>query len=113
MKTQDYMNHPPEDSLISCALLERDEEISEHLFQCGSCSEFVEDIRTICNDISSIEDEDIPLSLQKKIYHITKKRAKHYRFLNFIQTWYRNPVVIGMIAVFAVLFSFFFYMFFL
>jgi len=113
MNTQAYENHPSEDLLISCALLEVDEDISEHLFECESCSEYIEDIRTICNDISSIEEEDIPLSLKKKIFHITKKRKKHYRLFNSIQTWYRNPLVIGIMAILAAIFSYFFFDFFL
>jgi hypothetical protein len=109
MKTQAYKNHPSEDSLISCALLEGDEEVSEHLFQCETCNEFVEDIRIICNDISSIEEEDVPLSLQKRILNITKRKKTHCRLLDFIQTWYRNPLVIGMITILAAIFSYFFF----
>lgn len=109
MNTQAYESHPSEDLLISCALLEEGQDISEHLFECESCSEYIEDIRTICNEISSIEEEDIPLSLQKKIFYITKKRKKHYKLPNSIQTWYHNPIVIGIITILAAIFSYFFF----
>ena len=96
-------HHPTEDALVECALHECDEMLLTHIEQCTQCSEYVEDIRTVRRDIEALDDEPIPERVNAAILAIArKKRPENYVF-TFLQSWYKNPFLIGIITVGVIL----------
>jgi len=94
--------HPTEEALCACALHECDEELLKHIEQCAACSEYVEEIRTISHDIASIEDEPVPERLNASIMAITRAKEKS-RVVTILQTWYKNPFLIGILTIAVIL----------
>lgn len=91
-------SHPSEDALVEYALDTYDEELLQHIEQCSSCSEFVEEITHISGDIKTIAEEEIPERTQARIIAIARcKRKSHVEVA--IQTWYKNPFLIGILTV--------------
>lgn len=90
--------HPSEEILAGCALDNTDEELRIHLAECSQCSEFVEDVRTICHEIANLEEQQIPLHLHEKIMAIAHQK-KEARMVTFIQNWYKNPFFYGIMTV--------------
>ena len=96
-------HHPTEETLVECALHEADALLLEHIEQCAECSEFVEDIKTVQRDIVSLEDEPVPERISAAILAISRKRRPENYVLNFLQTWYKNPFLIGVLTVAVIL----------
>jgi hypothetical protein len=96
-------HHPTEEALVDYALHDADEALLEHIEQCMECSEFVEDIRTVGNDIASLDDEPVPERLSAAILAITRKKRPENYVLNFLQSWYKNPFLIGIVTIGMVL----------
>lgn len=95
--------HPTEDVLVDCALHEGDAMLLAHIEQCTQCSEYIDDIRTVSNDISALDDEPIPERINAAILSIARKKRPDNYVLNFLQTWYKNPFLIGMVTIAIVL----------
>lgn len=91
--------HPSEETLTSCALDNASDELRDHLAQCSQCSEFVEDVRTICQKIESFDELQIPQHLHEKILAITSQK-KSAKVVIFIQNWYKNPFFYGIMTAF-------------
>lgn len=95
--------HPSEEVLTGCALEKADTDVLHHLDQCAECSEFVEDVRTIKNEIAALGDEQIPMYLHEKIMAIVHQK-KHSMIITFIQNWYKNPFFYGILtALFSII----------
>lgn len=95
--------HPSEDVLTDCALDKVDIKVESHLAQCAQCREFIEDVRTISNEIVNLNDEEIPFQLHDKIMAITRKR-NNLNVISFIQNWYKKPFFYGILtALFAII----------
>lgn len=90
--------HPSEETLTGCALDNASEELRIHLAECSQCSEFVEDVRTICHEIESLDEQQIPQHLHEKIMAITSQK-KSAKIITFVQNWYRNPFFYGIMTV--------------
>jgi predicted anti-sigma-YlaC factor YlaD len=97
--------HPSEEILAGCALDSVDEEIRDHLAECSQCSEFVEDMRTICQEIADLDEQQIPLYLHEKILAIANQR-KNSKIVTVIQNWYRNPFFYGIMTVLFAVFAY-------
>jgi hypothetical protein len=102
-------HHPTEEALCDCALHECDEELLKHIEQCVQCSEYVEGIRSISHDIASIKDEPVPERLNAAIMAITRCKEKS-RIVTVVQTWYKNPFVIGILTIGLILLLYAVYM---
>lgn len=96
------LHHPTEEALCACALHECDEELLKHIEQCTTCSEFVEDMRSISEEIASIKDEPLPERLDAAIMAIARHKEKS-RVVTILQTWYKNSFLIGMLTIGIVL----------
>jgi len=94
--------HPSEEILTGCALDDADDELRVHLAECSQCSEFVEDIRTICHEIADLEEQQIPQQLHEKIMAIANQQ-KGAKVITFIQNWYKNPFFYGIMTVLFVI----------
>jgi len=95
-------NHPSEEVLTDCVLDKIDAEVEHHLEECSECKEFVDDLRTISNDIAALEDKEVPQHVFEKIMAIShqKKRSK---ILTFVQSWYKNSFFYGILTVLFVI----------
>lgn len=96
-------NHPTEEVLGLCALDDQYKEIEEHLDSCESCREYIDDIRSIKNEIESLGEEDIPPALDQRILSIMKDKGKSKSIPPFISEWYKRPFVYGILTVMAAL----------
>jgi hypothetical protein len=96
-------HHPTEEALVECALHEGDEMLLAHIEQCTQCSEYIEDIRLVTRDITALDDEPVPERINAAILSIARKRQPDNYVLNFLQTWYKNPFLIGMVTIGIVL----------
>ena len=96
-------HHPTEEALVECALHERDELLLAHIEQCTQCSDYVEEIRMVSRDIAAIDDEPIPERVNAKILAIARSKRPGNFLYTFVQTWYRNPFLIGLVTVGLVL----------
>lgn len=95
--------HPSEEVLVECALHEADAVLLAHIEQCAECSEFVEDIRMVGHDISSLDDEPIPERINAAILAIARKKRPENYVWNFIQSWYKNPFLVGIVTIAVIL----------
>ncbi|MBN1307899.1 MAG: hypothetical protein JXA18_08285 [Chitinispirillaceae bacterium] len=96
-------DHPTDEALIECALEESDGKLRVHIEQCPQCSDYIEEIRTVSRDIAAIEDEPVPERLATKILAIAHgKRPENY-VMTFLQTWHKNPFLIGCATAGAIL----------
>lgn len=91
--------HPSEETLVECALHEADAALLAHIEQCTECSEFVDDIRTIRDGISSLDDEPVPERINAAILALARKKRPENFVVNFIQSWYKNPFLIGIVTI--------------
>lgn len=91
--------HPTEEALVECALHEGDKLLLAHIEQCTQCSEYIEDIRTVSRDIVSLDDEPIPERINTAILSIARKKRPENYMVNFLQSWYKNPFLIGIVTV--------------
>ena len=105
-------NHPTEDVLSACALEEQCDSIEQHLDMCSTCREFVDDIRTVRDEIASIGEEEIPVSLNNRILSIARSNNKMKQIPPFIQEWYKRPFVYGIITALAAILSYVIFIFF-
>ncbi len=104
--------HPSEEILTTCALDKADQELRVHLAECSQCSEFVEDVRTICHEINFFDEQQIPLHLHEKIMAITGQK-KSAKFIIFIQNWHSNPFFYGIMTAFFAIIVYAIFVFFL
>ncbi len=95
--------HPTEEVLVECALDKGNEVQLEHIKQCPQCRDYVEEIRSVYKDISSIDEEPVPERLAAKILAISRSKRPQNFVWNFLQTWYKNPFLIGIVTVGAIL----------
>ena len=106
-------NHPSEEVLLENALhFDGEEEIRAHLNECEECSEFVDEMQMIGKDICDIKEEDIPFQLQSKILSITKKKQGK-SVVVYLQNWYKNPFLFGLITALSAVMLFVVFEFFL
>ena len=96
-------NHPTDEALVECALDECDAKILAHIEQCSQCSDYIEAIRTVSRDIAAIEDEPVPERLAAKILAIAHSKRPDNYLMTFLQTWYKNPFLIGIATVGVIL----------
>ncbi len=96
-------NHPSEEALVECALHECDEMLLAHIEECVQCREFVDEIRTLSNEIADIEDDPVPERLCAKILAISRSRRPQNYLLTFLQHWYKKPFLIGIVTIGAIL----------
>lgn len=103
-------NHPNEEALVDYALNEADEKLPAHIEQCVQCSEYVEEIRMVSRDLAAIDDEPVPERINTKILAIARGRRPHNYVLTFLQTWYKNPFLIGLMTIGLVMLLYLVYM---
>ena len=96
-------HHPTEEALVEYALHEADEALLTHIEQCTTCNEFVEEIRIVRNDIAAMEDEPVPERISSAILAIARRKRPENYVMNFLQSWYKNPFLIGIVTVGVIL----------
>jgi hypothetical protein len=105
--TYSLLNHPSEDSLISCALQGGDDEVRQHLEECQACLEYTEEIREIGEDIRKIEEEEIPPGVQSRILSMAKKKTGMENVFLFLRDWYKKPFIYGLLSALAAIMFYF------
>ena len=105
--------HPSEDALITYALHGKGEVRNEHIESCPSCSRYVKEIRAIKKTIQSLPDEDVPEKIRKAILTSIKGKNLYLdEWSNFeVTTWYKNPLVVGLGTIGAIVFLYIFFVF--
>jgi hypothetical protein len=98
--------HPSEEILVDCALHETNDEVQNHLFECTECNSFVQDVQMMKEDIAGICDEEIPQYLENKVLAIAKLNRPENYLYTFLQNWYKNPFLIGIITAIAAVLSY-------
>ena len=92
-------HHPTEEALVECALHPGDEELLAHIEQCTQCSDYVDDIRMVSEEITALDDEPVPERVNTKILAIARSKRPENYVLNFLQNWYKNPFLIGLVTI--------------
>ena len=95
--------HPPEEALVECALHEADAALLAHIEQCSECSGFVDDIKSVSGDIASFDDEPVPERLSATILAIARKKRPENFLVTFLQSWHKNPFLIGIVTIAIIL----------
>lgn len=105
--------HPTDDVLIGYALENSVGGISTHVESCPSCSRYVKEMRLIKDSLETLPDEKTPDALRGIILKTIKNKNNSARsWLNFIWTnWFRNPFVIGIGIIWAIIFIYIFLVF--
>ena len=110
-----HMNdeHPVDTVLLEHALYNEHTDIKEHIESCPSCSRQVKEARILNQVLQSIPEEDVPEKLRGAIIKSIKNKHKPLTqsFEYNIETWYRNPLIIGIGIILAVLFFYIFFVF--
>jgi predicted anti-sigma-YlaC factor YlaD len=96
-------SHPTEEMLFEYALNEGDLALPDHLERCTECSDYIEEVRTVARDIAAMEPAPVPERLSTAILAISRSRRPQNFIQTFLQTWYKNPFIIGLATVGAVL----------
>ena len=96
-------HHPTEESLVECALHPADAELLAHIEQCTQCSEYVEEIRMVSHEITALDDESVPERINVKILAIAHSKRPENYVLTFLQNWYKNPFLIGLVTIALIL----------
>ena len=105
--------HPNDDVLTTYAIDSKEDDISTHIQSCPSCSRYIKEIRTIKDSLQALPDEEVPQKLHGAILKTIKDKNNTTRsWLNFIWTnWFRNPFIIGIGIVWAIIFIYIFLVF--
>ncbi len=106
-------DHPNDDVLIAYAVNGYIEDMKEHVDSCPSCSRYVKEINTIKHTLKSLPDEEVPENLRAKIMHSVKNSNSYLnQWFNFeCTTWYKNPLIVGVGSILAVIFLYIFFVF--
>lgn len=91
--------HPTEDVLVECAISLDNRDVAEHLTECPECMEYVDEMRTIQQDIIEGTDEEVPEYLHQRILSITRRSKQENWLSTFIQTWHKRPFLYGIVSV--------------
>jgi len=105
--------HPREDELIAYAVNGVESVHKEHITSCPSCSRYVKEIRTIKTTLQSLPDKEIPEKIRKAI--LTSIKSKNLYANNWfhfdVTTWCKNPLIVGLGIIGAVIFLYIFFVF--
>jgi hypothetical protein len=99
--------------LTTYAVEKTDDDISSHIASCPSCSRYVKEMRIIRESLETLPDEKAPDKLHGDILKTIKdKNSLSDSWLNFIWTnWFKNPFIIGIGIVWAIIFIYIFLVF--
>ncbi len=105
--------HPTDEILTTYAVEENENDISTHIESCPSCSRYVKEMRIIKDSLETLPDEKTPDKLRGSIQKAIKDKNNNARSgLNFIWTnWFKNPFIIGIGIVWAIIFIYIFLVF--
>ena len=105
--SETIQEHPTEDKLIEYALGTSSPELKQHIENCPCCSRYVLEMEMVRDAFTEICEEDISPNLKERIFAATRKKSFVNVISHIVQNWHRNPFLIGMITVFAVLLFYF------
>ncbi len=105
------MTHFSDDELMAHALERPREDITEHVKTCRQCARYVEDIRSIENDIRGLPEEDVPERVSRKI--LTDARRKNQPEKKPFGFMWRGsfPFLVGLAVIAAALFLYFLFVY--
>lgn len=105
--------HPDDKVLTAYALYSENMDIKEHIESCPSCSRHIKEVHILKTVLQSLPEEDVPEKLRGAIIKSVKNKNKPLtQLFEFnIATWYKNPLVIGIGIILAVLFFYIFFVF--
>lgn len=105
--------HPHDNLLTAYALNGGARNIEDHIKSCPSCSRYVKEMRTIKKVLQSLPDEDVPERLRGTILKSIKNKNRNLGPLfDFEWTnWYKNPFIVVIGLVCAVIFLYIFFVF--
>lgn len=106
-------DHPDGNVLTAYALYGENMEIKGHVESCPSCSRHIKEVRILKTVLQSLPEEDVPEKLRGAIIKSVKNKNKPLiqSFEFNIATWYKNPLIIGISIILAVLFFYIFFVF--
>lgn len=105
-------DHPTDEKLTEYALNNSDEYIKIHILSCPSCSRHIKEIRSVKTILQTIPDEEVPEKLQKVLKKTTNSTYSITSWFEFtLINWYKNPLIIGLGIIGAVVFFFLFFVF--
>ncbi|MBD3346767.1 MAG: hypothetical protein GF401_17055 [Chitinivibrionales bacterium] len=105
------MQHPPDKVLTEYALGEKQETTRLHIQKCPSCARFVKEIVMVRERVATIEDEEIPPTVQHKILSIPKKKYFVSACWHSLSSHKSIPFLIGIGVTLAVIFFYIFFVF--
>jgi hypothetical protein len=67
--SNDDSGHLTEEQMADAASDVLTDEIREHLSVCDICAKEVKELKSVADAIKAIEDEDVPSSVERRIFH--------------------------------------------
>ena len=102
--------HPSEEELMELAVSDASTEIKEHIVNCPLCTRTVKEFREVGKQVSSFEDEDVPLQTEQRIMNIMMHHGHHVHPggpFSSLQTLFTNPFLIALFVAIVVIFLYF------
>jgi hypothetical protein len=107
MNTVQPTDHPTEEQLMEFALDGSGvPDIGRHVESCAACATTVAEFRTVCERVASIDEEDIPERVERRVLNI----ARHGRSRGGpagIGALLSNPFLIALIVALVVVFLYY------
>ena len=99
-------DHPTEEQLMEAALSGGTAELQEHVKACPSCARTVHEFREVKKQVASLEEEDVPVRLERRIFNVTR-HGHSFGLLEGLQSVVANPFIIALAVAVVVIFLYF------
>jgi anti-sigma factor RsiW len=99
-------DHPTEEQLMEAAFTGATSELQEHLKSCPTCASTVHEFKEVRNRVASLEEEDVPVRVQRRILNVTR-HGHPAGLLQGLQSVVANPFLIALVVALVVIFLYF------
>jgi anti-sigma factor RsiW len=95
-------DHPPEERLMEFAFEGGAPEVERHLSECGLCAKTVEEFRAVKQRVASLDDEEVPEGLERRVLGITHHGHSPGLFSG-LTALFANPFLIALLVALVVI----------
>jgi hypothetical protein len=107
MNTTPSTDHPSEEQLMEFAIEGGAPEIRRHVKECAPCAKTVAEFLAVKQQVASLDEEDIPERLERRVLGIARHRHVTGIFSG-LQALFANPFLIAAIVAIVVVLLYFF-----
>ena len=99
-------DHPSEEQLMEFALEGGAREIEGHVAGCAACAKTVEEFRAVKKQVASIDEEDVPERLERRVLSITR-HGRSSGLFSGLQALFANPLLTAVFVAVVVILLYF------